>query len=63
MTVKELLRVFPMIDKIDFICDNCTIEEIKADESGSFRKVRTHYNEKVNRVFAISENHIRIDSE
>lgn len=62
MTVKELLRVYPKLEKISFIHDNCRIEEIDCNAPYSFRQVATHYDEKVLRVFAMAEDEIRIDS-
>ena len=62
MTVKELLRVCPKLEKISFIHDNCIIEEIDCNAPYSFRQVAKHYDEKVFRVFAMAEDEIRIDS-
>ena len=62
MTVKELLRHFPKLEKVSFIRDNCEIDEIDCNAPYSFRQVAKHYDEKVHRVFAMAEDEIRIDS-
>ena len=62
MTVRELLRTFPKLEKVSFIHDNCVIEEIDCNADYSFRQVAKHYDEKVFRVFAMAEDEIRIDS-
>lgn len=62
MTVKELLKVFPYLEEVSFIRDMCVIEVIDCTEEGSWREIAKHYGETVNRVFAIAEDKIRIDS-
>lgn len=62
MTVRDLLKAFPKLNKISFIHDNCRIEEIDCTDPYSFRQVAKHYDEKIFRVFAMAEDEIRIDS-
>ncbi len=62
MTVHELLKTFPKLEKISFIHDGVVIEEIDCNAPHSFRQVTRHYHETVFRVFAMAEDEIRIDS-
>lgn len=62
MTVKELLNSFPVLKKVSFIKKGNVIEEIDTSESGSWRAIKAHHDEKVIRVFAMAEDEIRIDS-
>lgn len=62
MTVKEFLNCVPKVKEISFIHDNARIETIDTSESGSYRAIKAHYDEKITRIFAIGEDRFRIDS-
>ena len=60
MTVRQLLRKFPYLEKITFCFEDGTTEEIHCDAPGSFHAVRKHHEKEVDRVYAMAASELRI---